>query len=88
MSGKFNQLISITIPVPYDEPRRQGIYANTTAESGMIYFRTNQFDKVLLDTVCKELELRQGTFARFCTMRVAQALEDHQNAYLKSLKSG
>lgn len=79
-------LLSITIPVPFEEPRHQGIYA-ATKESGTIYFRVNEFDNILINKIAKDLELKVGTFARFCVLRSAQKLEEHQNAYLESLKS-
>ena len=86
MDDAYRSLLSITLPVPYEEPRHQGIYANTAPGSSMLCFRVNNFDNILIEKVCKDLEIKTGTFARFCTVRAARFLEEHQNAYLNTLK--
>ena len=86
MDDAFRDILTVTIPIPYDEPRHQGIYSNTTSESKIVYCRINQFDNLLIEKICKSLNLKPATFFRFCAIRAAQELERHQDAYLASSK--
>ena len=87
MDDAFRSLLEIKIAVPYDEPRHTGIYANTAPGSAMLSFRVNPFDNLLIEKASKELEIKTGTFSRFCVVRAARFLEEHKDAYLKSLES-
>lgn len=84
--SNYQHPLTIEIPVPFDEPKRHGIYSTITKDSVIIYCRLNKFDNELIERVSKQLELKPATFFRFCAVRTAQKLDELQHAYLQSLK--
>lgn len=85
--NKFEHPLSITIPVPFDEPRRHGIYSSKHPDSTIAYARLNKFESEAIERVCKDLDIKLGTFMKFCAVRVAHELERLKDDYLKSSKS-
>ena len=83
---KFEPPLSITIPVPFDEPRRHGIYSSKHPDSTIAYARLNKFESELIHQVCLDLDIKLGTFIKFCAVRVAQELDRQKNDYLQSNK--
>ena len=83
----YQNPLSITIPVPYEEPRHKGIYSTKHPEATIAYARLSKFEAELINQVCKDLEIKLGTFMRFCAVRVAQELDKAKNDYLQSDKS-
>jgi hypothetical protein len=83
---KFEPPLSITIPVPFDEPRRHGIYSSKHPDSTIAYARLNKFESELINQICQDLNLKLGTFMKFCAVRVAQELDRQKNDYQQSNK--
>lgn len=71
----------VTISVPSEEPRQEGIYSTKHPESGMVYCRVNRFDNILLERIASELGIKTGTFVKQCAVKVAHELErlQHEN---------
>ena len=82
----YQHPLSVTIAVPYEEPRHHGIHSTKHPEATTAYARLSRFETILIDQVCKDLGLKTGTFLRFCAVHVAQELEKAKDDYLKSLK--
>lgn len=83
---KFEPPLSITIPVPFDEPRRHGIYSSKHPDSTIAYARLNKFESELINQVCQDLGIKLGTFMKFCAVRVATELDRQKNDYQQSSK--
>ena len=83
---KFEPPLSITIPVPFDEPRRHGIYSSKHPDSTIAYARLNKFESELINQVCLDLGIKLGTFMKFCAVRVAIELDRQKNDYQQSNK--
>lgn len=84
----YEHPLTVTIPIPEEEPRQQGIYSTKHPEAAILYARVNRFENILIDNACKDLNIKPGTFVRFCIVHVAQELDRLKNDYLKSHKSG
>ena len=83
---KFEPPLSITIPVPFEEPRRHGIYSSKHPDSTIAYARLNKFESELSNTICQDLGIKLGTFMKFCAVRVATELDRQKNDYQQSSK--
>ena len=83
----YQNPLSVTIAVPYEEPRHHGIYSTKHPEATIAYARLSKFEGELINQVCKDLDIKLGTFMRFCAVRVAQELDKAKNDYLKSSQS-
>lgn len=79
----YEHPLQVTITIPSDEPRQEGIYSTKHPEASMIYCRINRFDTILIDRIAQELGIKPGTFVKMCALKVAHRLEELQNAHLK-----
>lgn len=75
----YEHPLQVTITLPSEEPRREGLYSTKHPDSGMVYCRLNRFDNILLEKISNELGIKIGTFVRQCAVKVAHELERLQN---------
>ena len=83
----YEHPLTVTIRIPEEEPRQSGIYSTKHPEASIAFCRFNKFETILVETICKDLNIKQGTFLRRCAIHVAEELEKLKNAYTQSTES-
>ena len=83
MSREYNHPISLTIPIPTDRPKQNGIHSSQALGGSTIYVRCNPHEAQIVEKACQILNLKLAQFARDATVNAADAVVKSYEDYLK-----